>query len=377
MAKGQGNRSLSPLYLHTDTLTASQFISNMATSLPQGAPHLVSTKRHDLYDAISPTSALKNAADGLSVLVTGSGRGVGRAEALAFAQAGAKKVVLTSRSRTELDETKELIDKETAGGDCEVIVCEADLCDPDSVEKLFEAAGPVDVLVNNAGYLEPCVPIRDSNPSDWKRTLDVNHYGTYLPTRAFLRAAHARSQGNASELAGKLTVINTSSTGSMGTRPGFSCYQPQVALQNRLDWHARGSDQVLTVACTTRSKSFINRFTEFIHFEEPDVRTFAMHPGGVMTKLARDSMPLDTHSFLTDTPELAAGFAVWLATSKESDFLRGRYVSATWDVTELLGKRDEILEKDLLWTRVVGQEQASLQRAHIRAPTECLCESGR
>lgn len=47
------------------------------------------------------------------------------------------------------------------------------------------------------------------------------------------------------------------------------------------------------------------------------------------------------------------------------------------DVTELLGKRDEILEKDLLWTRVVGQEQASLQRAHIRAPTECLCESGR
>lgn len=115
-----------------------------ATSLPQGAPHLVSTKRHDLYDAISPTSALKNAADGLSVLVTGSGRGVGRAEALAFAQAGAKKVVLTSRSRTELDETKELIDKETAGGDCEVIVCEADLCDPDSVEKLFEAAGPID-----------------------------------------------------------------------------------------------------------------------------------------------------------------------------------------------------------------------------------------
>lgn len=85
------------------------------------------------------------------------------------------------------------------------------------------------VLVNNAGYLEPCVPIRDSDPADWKRTLDVNHYGTYLPTRAFLRAVHERdaagTEGEAGQR-GQVTIINTSSVGAAGTRPGFSCYQP-------------------------------------------------------------------------------------------------------------------------------------------------------
>jgi hypothetical protein len=69
-------------------------------------------------------------------------------------------------------------------------------------------------------------------------------------------------------------------------------------------------------------------------------------------------MPLNTHSILTDTPELSAGFSLWLATQGEKvDFLRGRYSAATWDVDELLAKREEIEMNNLLWTRVVGQEQ--------------------
>jgi hypothetical protein len=77
-----------------------------------------------------------------------------------------------------------------------------------------------------------------------------------------------------------------------------------------------------------------------------------------MTKLARDSMPPETHSLLTDTPELAAGYTLWLATQgNRVDFLRGRYSSASWDVDELMNMQSEIEEKNLLWTRVVGQEQ--------------------
>jgi hypothetical protein len=64
------------------------------------------------------------------------------------------------------------------------------------------------------------------------------------------------------------------------------------------------------------------------------------------------------HHLLTDTVELAAGFSLWLATQGEKvDFLRGRFLVANWDVDELLAKRDEIVNKNLLWTRVVGQEQ--------------------
>lgn len=77
-----------------------------------------------------------------------------------------------------------------------------------------------------------------------------------------------------------------------------------------------------------------------------------------MTKLAQESMPAETHSFLNDTVELAAGYSLWLATQgAKVDFLRGRYSSAKWDVDELLEREQEIREKNLLWTRVVGQEQ--------------------
>ncbi|BGP03413.1 hypothetical protein NBRC10513v2_007146 [Rhodotorula toruloides] len=310
----------------------------MATHLPKAAPPLTSTVRHAVYREIDPSEGLKDAATGLSVLVTGSGRGVGRSEALAFAEAGAQKVVITSRSEEELREVRESLGN--LGKGCEVVMVACDLTDPASVDNLFKEAGDVDVLVNNAGYLEPCVPIRDSNPDDWMRTQRINIDGTFLATRAFLRSAASKGWlDSASDK--KLCVINTSSIGSAGTRPGFSGYQP--------------------------GKSQINRFTEFLHFEEPSVRTFAMHPGGVMTKLARDSMPPDTHGLLNDSPDLAAGFAVWLATQSDADFLRGRYVSANFDVSELLAKKGEIVQNNLLWTRVVGQEQVmpNTSQVHI------------
>jgi hypothetical protein len=69
-------------------------------------------------------------------------------------------------------------------------------------------------------------------------------------------------------------------------------------------------------------------------------------------------MPEALHHVLADTPELAAGFALWLATQgSEVDFLRGRYVSCNWDAEEILALREEIKSKNLLWTRVLGQEQ--------------------
>ncbi|BGP51570.1 hypothetical protein JCM10450v2_007517 [Rhodotorula kratochvilovae] len=316
----------------------------MATALPKFAPPLVGSVKHDVYPAIDPADALADAAKGYSVLVTGAGRGVGRAEALAFAQAGAKKLVLTSRSQGELDDVKQAIDALKKG--TEVILHGGDITDESSVDQLFDVAGELDVLINNAGYLEPCTPIRESNPADWTRSININLTGTYLATRAFLRSAekHGRldpARAGMPEHSGKpgLTVINTSSVGSVGTRPGFSGYQP--------------------------AKTMVNRFTEFLHFEEPLVRTFSMHPGGVMTKLARESMPPDTHGLLTDKAELAAGFSVWLATQPKADFLRGRYVSANWDVTDLLKKAPEIVARDLLWTRVVGQEQVMPKNTHV------------
>jgi NAD(P)-dependent dehydrogenase (short-subunit alcohol dehydrogenase family) len=133
----------------------------------------------------------------------------------------------------------------------------------------------------------------------------------------------------------KQTIVNTSSLVAAMTIPGRSSYQT--------------------------TKTSINRFTEFVHFEyeAEGIRTFAYHPGAILTTIAPfESMSPEIRAHFIDTTELAAGFTLWLVAGGERvDFLRGKFVSANWDVEELLAKKDEIEGRDLLWTRVVGQEQ--------------------
>jgi NAD(P)-dependent dehydrogenase (short-subunit alcohol dehydrogenase family) len=113
------------------------------------------------------------------------------------------------------------------------------------------------VLINNAGYLERPARIHEADPAEWWKTWDVNVRGTFLPSRAALQAALARPERPV-----KLTVINTSSAASIATFPGASAYQ--------------------------NSKTAVNRFTEFLHFEyeAEGVRTFAFHPGASPTFLS-------------------------------------------------------------------------------------------
>jgi len=59
------------------------------------------------------------------------------------------------------------------------------------------------------------------------------------------------------------------------------------------------------------------------------------------------------HGLLVDKPELAGGYTVWL-TTPEADFLKGRYSSATWDLDEVIAKKDEILKDNLLTTGFTG-----------------------
>ncbi len=192
----------------------------------------------------------------------------------------------------------------------EVVNVEVDVTNESQVETLFRGIhGQVDVLVNNAGYLERNVLLAETNPSEWWYTWEVNIKGTYLITRQFLHNYN-----------GTGTIINTSSIGSIITSPGFSAYQP--------------------------GKTAINRITDFIHMEYPNVRVFTYHPGSVDTELAKN-LPENMMHMLVDTPELAAGYCVWLTTAK-ADFLRGRYSDCTWDVDELLKNAKLIVQMDLL-----------------------------
>jgi len=96
----------------------------------------------DVYPAISTDGALANAANGLRVLVTGGGIGIGRTIALTFAKAGAAKVVISGRNSAYLEQSKKSIQE--AAKNTEVIAVTGDVTDEASVKKIFEDAGELD-----------------------------------------------------------------------------------------------------------------------------------------------------------------------------------------------------------------------------------------
>lgn len=94
------------------------------------------------------------------------------------------------------------------------------------------------------------------------------------------------------------------------------------------------------------SKLAVLELMAYVAAENPNVVATALHPGVVNTEMTKDVFK----RFALDTPELVGGIGVWLAGWEGADrsFLSGRFVASNWDVEDLLGRKDEILGKDLL-----------------------------
>ena len=143
--------------------------------------------------------------DGRVALVTGGGRGIGRACALALAGRGAALAVC-ARTRGEIDAVAaEIV---AAGGRATSVAL--DVTDAESVAEataeVAETLGPIDVLVNNAG-IAPSAPFEKIDDAMWAATLGVNLTGTFLCTRAVLGGMLARGFGrvvNIASIAGKV-----------------------------------------------------------------------------------------------------------------------------------------------------------------------------
>jgi NAD(P)-dependent dehydrogenase (short-subunit alcohol dehydrogenase family) len=106
-------------------------------------------------------------------LVTGGGRGIGRAVALALAAAGTRVAVL-ARSADEVEQTATLVN----GRDGQALALPADVSDPGQLNAalahLTRRWGPVDVLVNNAATVEPLGPSATLDPAEWAAAIDLN-----------------------------------------------------------------------------------------------------------------------------------------------------------------------------------------------------------
>ena len=283
---------------------------------------------HAQYPAIDPKAALKGSASGKIIFLAGASQGIGQATAVAFAQAGAQAIYLTARSEKALLETKTQVSQANPETQCEYMVC--DVTDEEQVQASIKDCvakfGGIDVVDSNAGYLNQWKKIGESDTSSWWKTWEVNLKGTYYVIRYTIShlIESAKKHSARGSTGGHLILI--SSIGAQLVRPTASDYQT--------------------------TKHAINRLCEFVNVDHggEGIKCFAVHPGGVLTVLAKN-MPKELHANLVDEPDLAAGFIVWLC-SGQADWAKGRYLSSNWDIDELTQLKDQIVEDDLLVNRL-------------------------
>jgi NAD(P)-dependent dehydrogenase (short-subunit alcohol dehydrogenase family) len=222
------------------------------------------------------------------IVVTGASQGLGKALALAFAEAGAKLVV---NSRSEESIAPVAQEAETLGA--EVLAVAADISDGAEVRRLIEATvdrfGEIDVLVNNAGVLGPRVAIEEYPEDEWRKVIDANLTGPYLVVRA---AIPHFSEG--------ASVINLVSGVSVDGRPEWGAYSV--------------------------SKFGIEGLTQILAAELQDrgIRVNAVDPGGMRTDMRAAAYP-DEDPQSRITPEENTAVFLYLASDESRDVTGQRF----------------------------------------------------
>jgi NAD(P)-dependent dehydrogenase (short-subunit alcohol dehydrogenase family) len=211
-------------------------------------------------------------------IITGAGRGVGRATARLFAREGAR-VVLFSRTAAHIEAARREI--ESLGG--QALAIAGDVAREEDVQSLFQqtrdAYGRIDILVNSAGIVALC-PFVDMDVETWDRVIAVNLRGTFLCCRAAFRVMSEQQGG---------VIVNISSlSGVKGVEkfPGLSAYNV--------------------------SKSGVAGLTEILAVEgKPyNIRVCAVSPGAVDTAMLRQAAP---HLKAGMTPEDLAEILLFMA----------------------------------------------------------------
>jgi NAD(P)-dependent dehydrogenase (short-subunit alcohol dehydrogenase family) len=171
--------------------------------------------------------------EGRTALVTGGSRGIGRAIAAAFLEAGAR-VIISARGRDGLDQAAREL-----GPNALALPC--DIADPAAVAALIEQAwalGPLDILVNNAGISPFYKRAEHVTVDEWDQVVDVNFRGTYFCSIETARRMFEAGLGG--------SIINVTSVG--GTMPlerlavysGVKAGLNQLTRALALEWADRG-----------------------------------------------------------------------------------------------------------------------------------------
>lgn len=219
----------------------------------------------------------------IRIMITGGGRGIGRAIALRFAREGAK-VAIAARTSAQLDEV--IAEIEAAGG--EGIACQMNVREHGSIEAaVFRAVDffeeEMDLLVNNAGIFD-VKAIEETDSTLWERFIEVNLTGPYLVTLESLAALKESPRGH---------IFNIASTAAKQGYPGGSVY---------------GATKAGLVG-------FSNGLREDLR--EAGVRVSTVYPGATDTSIF-DEVPGDWDRSTMNRPEDVAE-VIWKAYQEEGE----------------------------------------------------------
>lgn len=189
-------------------------------------------------------------------IITGGGRGIGRALALGFAGQGAK-VLVASRTESEVSETAQAI--RDAGGEALAVV--TDVSRGEDVRQMVEAArrqwGRVDILVNNAGVAGPTESIQEVALDDFDKTWAINARGPFLCSQAVVPLLLKQGGGN---------IINVSS--------GAGQRKPRARVRSIAYQVSKFAVEGLTNALA-------------VQFREEGINVNSLQPGRIATRINR------------------------------------------------------------------------------------------
>ena len=285
--------------------------------------------RQGVYSAIDPKN-FEDAFKDKVVLVTGSGRGIGREIALSFAKSGAS-VVITGRTKEQVDAVTQEV-KAALGKDAKAIGVVADGVKREDLERLArtveEELGEIDVLVCNAGT-NTFMPFHLTEADDWWYSMEINVRSPVELTRLVLPSMRKRNTG---------TLIYTSSRAANANLPWTTAYNSGKIAITRFAGSLQAELDIVQKVDTG--------------FEHNGISTFSIHPGEIETDLHQTAFPEKTKQeapYVMDfmatigknRPHFDIGLPAWTCVFLASDkgkSLQGQFVDCTRDVSETIAK---------------------------------------